>query len=444
MFAEGPLTHSIPAVVEAGWIIPVEPPGTVLADHAIVMMNGRIRDLLPVGTSRERYPAARRTALPGHVLIPGLINLHTHAAMTLLRGLADDRALMDWLQNHIWPVETRLVSGDFVRDGTLLACAEMLRGGTTCFNDMYFHPEAVGRAALAAGMRAALGIIVIEMPSAYAADAQDYISKGLATRDELKNESLLTFCIAPHAPYSVGDKAFERIAMLQGVLDLPLHIHLHETRDEVEQSVARHGMRPIARLQKFGLVDANLIAVHAVHLNDMEIGLLASAGCHVAHCPSSNLKLASGIAAPARLLQAGINVGLGTDGAASNNRLDAFNEMRLAALLAKGSAGDPTALPAHTALEMATVRAARALGIDDRVGTLSPGKLADVTAVNLGALELQPCYDPLSHLVYAAGREHVSHVWVDGELLVEDGRLTRLDTGELAAKAAYWREKIRS
>jgi len=422
----------------------VDPPGTVLADHAIVVTDGRIREVLPVNASRERYPVARRTALPGHALIPGLINLHTHAAMTLMRGLADDRALMDWLQNHIWPVETRLVSGDFVRDGTLLACAEMLRGGITCFNDMYFHPESAGRAVLAAGMRAALGIIVIEMPSAYAADAQDYISKGLATRDELKNESLLSFCIAPHAPYTVGDKAFERIAMLQGVLDLPLHIHLHETRDEVEQSLARHGARPLARLQKFGLVDANLIAVHAVHLNDLEIGLLASAGCHVAHCPSSNLKLASGIAAPARLLQAGVNVGLGTDGAASNNRLDVFTEMRLAALLAKGSTDDPTALPAHTALEMATVRAAHALGIDDRVGTLAPGKCADMTAVDLGPLELQPCYDPVSHLVYAAGREHVSHVWVNGELLVEDGRLTRLDTGELASKAAYWREKIRN
>ena len=444
MFAEVPLAQSVPAVVEAGWIIPVDPPATVLTDHAIVVMDGRIREMLPIDASRERYPAARRTALPGHALIPGLINLHTHAAMALMRGLADDRALMDWLQNHIWPVETRLVSADFVRDGTLLACAEMLRGGITCFNDMYFHPEAAGRAALAAGMRAALGIIVIEMPSAYAADAQDYISKGLATRDELRNERLLSFCIAPHAPYTVGDKAFERIAMLQGVLDLPLHIHLHETRDEVEQSLARHGARPLARLQKFGLVDANLIAVHAVHLEEREITLLASAGCHVAHCPSSNLKLASGIAAPARLLQAGVNVGLGTDGAASNNRLDVFTEMRMAALLAKGSAGDPTVLPAHTELEMVTVRAARALGIDDRVGTLAPGKCADMTAVDLGALELQPCYDPVSHLVYAAGREHVSHVWVDGELLVDDGRLTRLDTGELAAKAAHWREKIRA
>ena len=415
-----------------------------LEDHAIVVMDGRIRDLLPVSLSRERYPAARRIELPGHALIPGLVNLHTHAAMTLMRGLADDRALMDWLQNHIWPVETRLVSSEFVRDGTLLACAEMLRGGITCFNDMYFYPEAGGHAALAAGMRAALGIIVIEIPSAYAADAQDYLSKGLATRDGLKDESLLSFCIAPHAPYTVGDRTFERIAMLQGELDLPLHIHLHETRDEIEQSLARHGARPLARLQGHGLVDANLIAVHAVHVTEKEANLLAEEGCHVAHCPSSNLKLASGIAAPDKLLKAGVNVGLGTDGAASNNRLDIFTEMRLAALLAKGTSGDAMALPAHTVLEMATVRPARALGLEDRVGTLAPGKCADMTAVNLGALDLSPCYDPLSHLVYAAGREHVSHVWVNGELLVENGRLTRLDTRELAAKAAYWKERIRA
>lgn len=438
------MADPVALVVEAGCVIPVEPSETVLADHAVVVMDGRIREILPAGLSRERYPSARRIELPGHALIPGLVNLHTHAAMALMRGLADDRALMDWLQNHIWPVETRLVSSDFVRDGTLLACAEMLRGGITCFNDMYFYPEAAGRAALAAGMRAALGVIVIEMPSAYAADAQDYLSKGLATRDDLKHESLLSFCIAPHAPYTVSDKAFERIAMLQGVLDLPLHIHLHETRDEVEQSLARHGVRPLARLQKLGLVDANLIAVHAVHLTPQESSLLAAAGCHVAHCPSSNLKLASGIAAPARLLEAGINVGLGTDGAASNNRLDIFAEMRLAALLAKGSSNDPTVLPAHRVLEMATVRAARALGLEDRIGTLAPGKCADMTAVNLAALELLPCYDPLSHLVYAAGREHVSHVWVDGELLVENGRLTRLDTHELAAKTSYWKDKIRA
>jgi len=436
-------TNAVEQVVEARWVIPADAPRKVLEHHAVAIGGGRIREVLPVSQARSRYPGASRTELPGHALIPGLINLHTHAAMTLMRGLADDRALMDWLQNHIWPVESRLVSEAFVRDGTLLACAEMLRGGVTCFNDMYFYPEAAAQAALAAEMRAALGIIVIEMPSAYAADAQDYLSKGLATRDALKNDPLLSFCIAPHAPYTVSDKTFERIAMLEGELDLPLHIHVHETRDEIEQSLARHGVRPLARLQRLGLVDANLIAVHAVHLTDPEGALLAEKGCHIAHCPSSNLKLASGFETPSRLLKSGVNVGLGTDGAASNNRLDLFMEMRLAALIAKGATGDPTMLPAHEVLEMATIRAARALGLEDRVGTLAPGKFADMTAVDLSALELAPCYDPLSHLVYAAGREHVSHVWVNGELLVEDGRLTRLDGEELAAKARYWQEKIR-
>jgi 5-methylthioadenosine/S-adenosylhomocysteine deaminase len=399
--------------------------------------------VLPVRQARERHAGVRRIELPGHALIPGLINLHTHAAMALMRGIADDRALMDWLQNHIWPLETRLVSADFVRDGTLLACAEMLRGGVTCFNDMYFHPESAARAALSAGMRAALGIIIIDMPSAYATDAQDYLSKGLAMRDDLKAEPLLSFCIAPHAPYTVSDKTFERIAMLQGELELPLHIHVHETQEEIEQSLKSHGMRPLARLQRLGLVDANLLAVHAVHLTEQEAGRLAEKGCHVAHCPSSNLKLASGIATPARLLESGVNVGLGTDGAASNNRLDIFAEMRLAALLAKGAGGDPTQLPAHAVLEMATLRAARALGMEDRIGTLTPGKFADMTAVDLSAPELAPCYTPISHLVYAAGREHVTHVWVNGNMVVEEGRLTRLDTRELTAKAAYWKEKIR-
>jgi 5-methylthioadenosine/S-adenosylhomocysteine deaminase len=364
--------------------------------------------------------------------------------MALMRGLADDRALMDWLQNHIWPVETRLVSAEFVHDGTLLACGEMLRGGVTCFNDMYFFPEASAQAAIAAGMRATIGIIAIEMRSPYASDAGDYLSKGLAARDAFKQESLLPSSLAPHAPYTVSDSTFERIATYADELDMPIHIHLHETEDEIRESVKAHLMRPIRRLHKLGLLGPALIAVHAVHLAADEIELLANHGCHVAHCPSSNLKLASGIAPAAELHEHGVNIGLGTDGAASNNRLDVFAEMRLAALLAKGASGKATALPAHAVLAMATLNAARALGLDEQIGSLTPGKRADMTAVNLGAPELFPCYDPLSHLVYAAGREHVTHVWVEGNPLVENGRLTRLDPHVLAAKAAHWQQKIRS
>lgn len=430
-------------IIAARWVIPVEPAATVLEHHSVVVSQGRIADILPTAQADQRYRTQQRVTLDGHALIPGLINLHTHAAMSLMRGLADDRALMDWLNHHIWPVETRLVSHDFVYDGTLLACAEMLRGGVTCFNDMYFFPEAAAQAALQAHMRAAIGMIVVEFPSPYAADAADYLSKGIAMRDALREEPLLSFCIAPHAPFTVSDATLERVAVYAGKLDVPVHIHLHETANEIRDSLAAHQLRPVHRLQKFGLLGPGLIAVHATHLTSDEIALLGEYGCHVAHCPSSNLKLASGIAPVTQLHRSGVNVGLGTDGAASNNRLDIFTEMRLAALLAKGASGDPTALPAHVVLEMATLNAARALGLDSRIGSLTKGKLADMTAVNLAAPELAPCYDPMSHLVYAAGREHVSHVWVNGEPVVEHGALTRLDAAELAAKASFWKEKIR-
>ena len=430
-------------IIDARWVIPVDPPGTVLDSHSIVISAHNIVAVAPTGDVDTRYSAKRRIALRDHVLIPGLINLHTHAAMTLLRGLADDKALMDWLRNHIWPVETRLVSHDFVRDGTLLACAEMLRSGITCFNDMYFFPEAAARAAVQAGIRAAIGLIVIEMPSPYAGDARDYLAKGLAMRDALRDEPLLSFCLAPHAPYTVSDATFERIATYAAELDVPLHIHLHETKDEISESVAAHGVRPIERLRRLALLGPGVIAVHAVHLEPQELLLLARHDCSVAHCPSSNLKLASGIAPVTQMLENGINVGLGTDGAASNNRLDLLAEMRLAALLAKGASADPTALPAHDMIRMATLAGAKALGIDRDVGSLTPGKRADITAVNLSAVELAPCYDAASHLVYAAGREHVTHVWVDGQLRVEDGELVGLDVQDLRLRAVQWKDRIR-
>ena len=437
-----PQAASVDTVIDARWVIPVEPPGSVLLDHAVVISDQRIVAVLPSADARARYLPQRRVELGEHVLIPGLINLHTHAAMALMRGLADDLALMDWLNGHIWPAEMRHVSDQFVYDGTRLACAEMLRGGVTCFNDMYFFPRAAARAAIESGMRAALGLIVIEFPSPYASDAQDYLSKGLAVRDELRNETLLSFCLAPHAPYTVSDKSLRQVATYASEIDLPVHVHVHETQHEIAQSVDDHGMRPLHRLAELGLLGPGLIAVHAVHLEPHEIALLGQYGCHVAHCPSSNLKLASGVAPVHALLAGGVNVGLGSDGAASNNRLDLFAEMRLAALLAKGVTGDATAVPAWQALEMATLRPARALGLDEAIGSLVPGKLADLTAVRLTGLETSPCYDPLSHLVYVSGREHVSHVWVNGKLVVDDGNLTTLDTREIIARAAFWRDRL--
>src|SRR3989441_9225171 len=295
------------------WVVPVEPAGKVLEDHAVAIRNGRIEAIAPAPEARARFREHEPVELAGQVLIPGLVNAHTHAAMTLMRGLADDLPLMRWLQEHVWPAETRHVSRDFVRDGTLLACAEMLRGGITCFNDMYFFPASVAKAILTARMRAAIGITIIELATSYASDAQDYLDKGLRARDELRHEPLLTFCIAPHAPYTVSDTSFRQIATLAAELDLPVHVHVHETEHEVQGSLAEHGVRPLERLRRLNLVAPNLIAVHAVHLTAEEIALLARHGCSVVHCPSSNLKLASGFAPIAKLAGAGVNGALGTD-----------------------------------------------------------------------------------------------------------------------------------
>lgn len=425
------------------WVVPVEPEGA-LSDHAVVIQNGLILDVLPADAALAQYAAAQTLALPGQALIPGLVNLHSHAAMALMRGFADDLPLMDWLNQHIWPAEKKWMSEAFVRDGTLLAAAEMLTGGITTCNDMYFFPQAAGEAFLQAGMRATLGMIVLEFPSNYAADADGYLARGLAMRDELKDEPLLSFAFAPHAPYTVSDATFGRINTLAEQLGLPIHTHIHETVDEISDSLKQHGVRPLERLARLGLLGPNFIGVHAVHVNEAEIGLLAAHGCHVAHCPSSNLKLASGIAPVDQLLRAGVNIGLGTDSAASNNRLDLFAEMRLAALLAKGASGNAAALPATAALKAATLDAARALNLDSQIGSIVPGKCADLVAVDLRAPGSQPVFDPVSHLVYVAGRENVSHVWVDGKLKLNEHRLVGLNTDDLTTRAAYWRGKLTS
>jgi 5-methylthioadenosine/S-adenosylhomocysteine deaminase len=432
--------EQIDLLVSARWVIPVEPDGCVLADHSVAVQGGRIAAVLPSAEAERRYQPAEHVRLEGHALIPGLVNLHTHASMTLMRGLADDLPLMTWLKDHIWPAEAKHASFEFVHDGTLLACAEMLRGGVTCFNEMYFFPEAAGRAALEAGMRAALGIIALEFPTPYAADADDYLAKGLATRDALAEEPLLSFCMAPHAPYTVSDRTFARIVTIAEELDLPIHIHLHETRSEIGESLAQFGARPLERLHALGMLGPRLIAVHAVHVSEKEIELLARFGASVAHCPSSNLKLASGFAPVAAMLKKGINVGLGTDSAASNNRLDLFQEMRTAALLAKAVGNDAEAMPAREALAAATLHGARALGLEDSIGSLVPGKYADLCAVAFDEPELAPCYDPVSHLVYAAGREHVSHVWVAGALRVREGQLVRSEN--LNKRILLWHNKL--
>ena len=433
--------QSIDTLIAAAHVAPASTP-EVLRDHAVAVDGGRILAVLPRAEAAARYAPRRTVQLDRHVLIPGLVNLHCHAAMTLMRGMADDTTLMTWLREHIWPAEAKHVSDEFVHDGSLLAMAEMLRAGVTCVNDMYFFPEATARAALRAGMRASLGIIAIDFPSAYAANAQDYLHKGLATRDAYLGEPLLTFTLAPHAPYTVGDDGLKRIATLAEELDVPIHTHVHETAGEVVPNEANHGMRPFERLRRLGIVGPRLIAVHAIHLDDAELDVMAREGVSVAHCPASNLKLGSGIARVADMRRRGIRVGLGTDGAASNNRLDVLGEMRLATLLAKGTSGDASAVGAHDALRMATLDAAAALGLDAEIGSIEAGKSADLAAIELDAPETQPCFDPVSHLAYAAGREHVTHVWIAGEPRLDDRQLAGLDLADLHDKAQWWRRKL--
>ncbi|WP_018606366.1 TRZ/ATZ family hydrolase [Uliginosibacterium gangwonense] len=431
-------------IIEARWLVPVEPDNTVLEHHCVVISQGVIQQVLPTQHARDLGLSAKETlTLDEHILFPGFVNTHTHAAMSLMRGLADDLPLMRWLQEAIWPTEGKHVSPNFVRDGTLLAAAEMLLGGITCVNDMYFFPHSSAQAFAEAGIRATVGMIMIEFPSAFATDAEDYLRKGLRVRDEWKGDPLIQFALAPHAPYTVSDSSFEQIATLAVELDCPVHIHLHETQTEIEDSLKRFGVRPLARLEKLGLLGPNLCIAHGVHFTEHELDTLAHYGAHVIHNPTSNMKLASGAAPITGMLKRGVNVGLGTDGAASNNRLDIFQEMRHAALLAKLRESDASALSAHEALHMATLGGARALGLEQKIGSITPGKAADLCAASLADPIVGPCYDPVSHLVYVLGRNAVSHVWVGGEKKVHEGRLLHMHNKELQRISRMWQNAVR-
>jgi len=432
----------VDCILHPTWIASVDDNNTVLTDHSLVIYEGRIHDILPKQDTLKNYASDVEIILKNQLLIPGLINNHTHAPMSLMRGLADDLPLMDWLNKHIWPTEQKHVSAEFVYDGSLLACAEMIRSGTTCFNDMYFFPEETARAVEQAGMRAKLGLILIDFPSAWAKDVDEYLSKGIELHDKLHNNSLISTAFAPHAPYTVSDEPLKRISSYAEELDIPIHIHLHETADEIKQAIASSNKRPIERLHDLGLLSPRLLAVHMTQLNDDEIKLIAETGTHVIHCPESNLKLASGFCSIDKLQQANVNVSLGTDSAASNNDLDMIAEMHTAALLAKAVAQNASALPAESILRMATMNAAKALGLDSEIGSLEIGKSADITAIDLSGIENQPVYNPISQLVYSAGRENVSNVWVAGNHLLKNRELTTMDEKAILEKAAYWQEKI--
>lgn len=429
----------IDLLISARWVIPVEPDNSVLENHTVAIHDRHIIDILPTVDAPQKYFALKHHNLTQHALIPGLVNAHTHTAMNLMRGLADDLPLNEWLKSHIWPTEARWVNAEFVRDGTRLAIAEMLRSGTTCFNDMYFFPEVTAHVASSLGMRANIGMIVIDFPTVWAQHADEYIARGIReVLDVYKNDDLINVSFAPHAPYTVSDAPLKKIRNLADELEKSVHIHVHETPNEIESHLARYGVRPLERLEELGLVGPQLIAVHMTQIENHEIELLAKRGVNVVHCPQSNLKLASGFSPVTQLIESGINVALGTDGAASNNDLDLWDEMRTAALLAKGVAGRADAVPAHTALRMATLNGAKALGQENKIGSIVPGKAADLVAVDLGRIETQPVYDPISQLIYAAGRESVSHVWIAGKTQLLDGQLVQIDTRDLILNAASW------
>ena len=434
--------QNVDTLIHARWVIPIEPENVVYDYYSLAIHAGKIVDLLPTEPAKQKYHSDNMVELNTHALLAGFVNAHTHAAMTLMRGIADDLPLMDWLQNHIWPIEQKWMSEEFVRDGTDLAIAEMVRGGTTCFNDMYFFPDVTAQQAIQHGIRASLGLIVIDFPSVWAQHSGEYIEKGVALHHELLAAELISTPFAPHAPYTVSDEPLKRIHNLAHDFKLPVHIHLHETAYEVESALAEKGQRPMQRLHELGLVNSSLIAVHATQLNDEEIQLLAEVGANIVHCPESNLKLASGFCPVAKCLAAGVNVALGTDGAASNNDLDMLGEMRTAALLGKAVAQNASAIPAMTALRMATINGAKALGLADKIGSLEIGKAADVIAIDLSELETQPLYCPISQIVYAASRHQVSDVWVAGERLLAARELTTFDLAELKAITAKWQARL--
>lgn len=423
------------------FIAPVEPM-VVREDWAIAVNGGRIVELLPSAEAVRRYAPRTAHQLNNHLLIPGLINAHTHAAMTLMRGLADDLPLMVWLNEHIWPAEGRFVDPNFVRDGSELAMAEMLRGGVTCFNDMYFFADTTAAVAKQVGMRAVVGLIIIDVPTQWAKSPQEYFERAVALHETLKEEPLISATLAPHAPYTVSGEHLEAVAALAAERDLPIHIHLHETCDEVAQMVAREGLRPFAWLDRLGLMGPQLVAVHMTQLEAAEIQRLAEVQAHVIHCPEANMKLASGFCPVAKLIQAGVNVALGTDGAASNNDLDLLGEMRSAALLAKAVAEDAAALSAEQALAMATINAARALRLDGEIGSLVPGKWADIVAIDLATPETEPLYHPISQLVYATPRCQVTDVWVAGRQLLQRRELTTIELSATLTKVRRWRSAI--
>ena len=430
--------------INARWLIPVEPFGVVLEHQAVILQGSRILAIVPQAEADQSYRTRETLDLNQHVVLPGLINLHGHTAMSLFRGLADDLPLMTWLNDHIWPAEGKFVSEQFVADGTRLAMAEMLRTGTTTFSDMYFFPEVTAQAAHDTGMRAQICFPLMDMPTVWGSGPEEYLRKGADLIEQWQRDDYIMPAIGPHAPYTVSDGPLGAAVELAQQTGAAIQLHLHETAFEVAEAVKASGQRPLARMADLGVLRANTQCVHMTQIDESDLTHLKKTGAHVVHCPESNLKLASGFCPVQKLLDHDINVTIGTDGAASNNDLDLFGELKTAAMVAKAVAGDAAALSAHKALEMATLSGARALGRDQDIGSLVAGKLADLIAVDLSDPYLQPVYDPASHLVYSNHGRAVSHSWIHGVPQLQDGRLTRIDVPDLVLRVNEWRKQILS
>ncbi len=425
--------QTIDLLVSPRWIVPIIPRNSFLENHSIAINQGKIVAIIPSEEAHLTFTAKTHKKLPRHVVMPGLVNAHTHSPMTLYRGLADDLKLMDWLQNHIWPAEGELTCPESIRAGMHLACAEMIRGGTTCFNDMYFFPNESALAVIDSGLRACIGHTIMNVPTGWAKDENEYIQKAREAHKARPVNELITFSVSPHAPYTNSDRSLKMSLELAAEFDSIINMHIHEARGESS----------LARLNELGILTEKLLAIHMVHLTEEEIALCAEKKISIAHCPVSNLKLASGFAPIKKILDAGINLAIGTDGAASNNSLDLFAETKTAAIVAKAYADDPTVMPAFSALEMATINGAKALHLQDKIGSIENGKSADIIAIALDDFITQPIYNPISHLAYAVNRLQVSDVWVNGKCLLENGQLSTLNPEKIVAAVKPWHDRAK-
>ncbi|MCH9643771.1 MAG: TRZ/ATZ family hydrolase [Gammaproteobacteria bacterium] len=430
--------QTIDQLICARWVVPIAPVNTVLDNHAVAIDKGRIIACLPIKEAKQQYEANSIIELSQHAIMPGLVNAHTHNPMVLFRGLADDLPLMDWLNNHIWPAEADVICAESIIDGTKLASAELIRGGTTCYNEHYFFPVETAQAAIDCGIRASIGLQVMNVPNKWAQNEDEYIAKAVDAYKNRPDHELISWTVAPQGPYTNSDSSLTKAKQLADDYQLPMHMHLHETIAELNIDKEKYGKHPIKRLYDLGILYDKFMAVHMVHVNDEELEMLKEKGVHIVHSPESNLKLASGFAPIKKYMDHGLNVCIGTDGAASNNDLDMFSELRTASFLAKAVSGDSTALPAAETLKMATLNGAKALGLDKEIGSIEAGKAADIIAVDLGQFITQPVYNPISHLAYAVNRLQVSDVWIAGKQLLKSGMFTQLDIAGITAKSTKW------